>query len=103
MQRFLIALGVLLIAVGVSWPWLAKLPWGRLPGDISIEREGSETVGGFLLSHLGHVPTIGEAFDIDGLHVEVIDAERRRVRKVRITRASPQEDREIEKIGHARE
>jgi uncharacterized membrane-anchored protein len=40
MQRFLIALGVLLIAVGVSWPWLAKLPWGRLPGDISIEREG---------------------------------------------------------------
>ena len=56
-----------------------------------IEREGFETVGGFLLSHLGHVPTIGETFDIDGLHVEVIDAERRRVRKVRITRASGQE------------
>ena len=51
-----------------------------------IEREGFETVGGFLLSHLGHVPAIGETFDIDGLHVEVIDAERRRVRKVRITR-----------------
>ena len=30
---------------------------------------------------------IGETFDIDGLHVEVIDAERRRVRKVRMTRA----------------
>jgi hypothetical protein len=40
MQRFLIALGVLLIGVGLSWPWLGKLPWGRLPGDISIEREG---------------------------------------------------------------
>ena len=38
---------------------------------VSIEREGFETVGGFLLSHLGHVPTIGETFDIDGLHVEV--------------------------------
>ena len=49
---------------------------------VSIEREGFETVGGFLLSHLGHVPTIGETFDIDGLHVEVVDAERRRVRKV---------------------
>ena len=58
---------------------------------VPIEREGFETVGGFLLSHLGHVPAIGETFDIDGLHVEVIDAERRRVRKVRITRASRQE------------
>jgi CBS domain containing-hemolysin-like protein len=49
------------------------------------------------------VPTIGETFDIDGLHVEVIDAERRRVRKVRITRASRQEDDEKEEIGNARE
>ncbi len=53
---------------------------------VPIEREGFETVGGFLLSHLGRVPLIGETFDIDGLHVEVIDAERRRVRKIRMTR-----------------
>ena len=67
---------------------------------VPIEREGFETVGGFLLSHLGHVPAIGETFDIDGLHVEVIDAERRRVRKVRITRASGargQRDREADR------
>jgi putative hemolysin len=66
---------------------------------VPIEREGFETVGGFLLSHLGHVPAIGETFDIDGLHVEVIDAERRRVRKVRISRA----EHEAEQIGNARE
>jgi CBS domain containing-hemolysin-like protein len=54
---------------------------------VPIEREGFETVGGFLLSHLGHVPTVGETFNIDGLHVEVIDAERRRVRKVRMSLA----------------
>jgi putative hemolysin len=54
---------------------------------VAIEREGFETVGGFLLSHLGHVPATGETFDIEGLRVEVIDAERRRVRKVRIWRA----------------
>ena len=53
---------------------------------VAIEREGFETVGGFLLSHLGHVPATGETFDIDSLRVEVIDAERRRVRKVRIWR-----------------
>ena len=40
MQRLLVALGLVLVAAGVLWPWLAKLPWGRLPGDISIEREG---------------------------------------------------------------
>ncbi len=66
---------------------------------VPIEREGFETVGGFLLSHLGHVPAIGETFDIDGLHVQVIDAERRRVRKVRISRA----EHEPEQIGNARE
>jgi len=39
MQRFLIILGVLLFAAGVFWPWLSKLPLGKLPGDITIERE----------------------------------------------------------------
>jgi hypothetical protein len=39
MQRLLIALGLLMVTAGLLWPWLAKLPWGRLPGDISIERE----------------------------------------------------------------
>jgi len=40
MQRFLIATGALLLLAGLLWPWLSKLPWGRLPGDIAIEREG---------------------------------------------------------------
>jgi putative hemolysin len=51
---------------------------------VEIEREGFETVGGFLLSHLGRVPAVGERFDIDGLSVEVLDAERRRINKVRM-------------------
>jgi hypothetical protein len=40
MQRLLIALGVVLLAAGVLWPWLSRLPWGRLPGDISVHRPG---------------------------------------------------------------
>ena len=39
MQRLLIFLGVLFLVAGLLWPWLSKLPWGRLPGDIAIERE----------------------------------------------------------------
>jgi len=39
MQRFLILLGIVLVVAGLAWPWLSRLPWGRLPGDITIERE----------------------------------------------------------------
>ena len=40
MTRILVTLGVILIVVGLAWPWLVKLGLGRLPGDIVIEREG---------------------------------------------------------------
>jgi len=56
--------------------------------DVEIEREGFETVGGYLLSHLGRVPAVGERFELDGLSVEVLDAERRRINKVRMCRLS---------------
>ena len=36
----LVTLGVILIVLGLAWPWLTKLGLGRLPGDIVIEREG---------------------------------------------------------------
>jgi len=39
MARTLIAIGVLMVAAGLAWPWLAKLPLGRLPGDIVIRRD----------------------------------------------------------------
>ena len=39
MQRALIVIGLVLVAAGFAWPWLAKLGLGRLPGDIRIETE----------------------------------------------------------------
>jgi uncharacterized protein HemY len=40
MQRSLIILGLLIALVGAAWPWVSKLPLGRLPGDILIDRPG---------------------------------------------------------------
>ncbi|HEX7113958.1 MAG TPA: DUF2905 domain-containing protein [Steroidobacter sp.] len=40
MQRVLVFLGLLIALIGLAWPWLSKLPLGRLPGDIVIERPG---------------------------------------------------------------
>jgi len=38
-QRALIIVGVVLVAVGLLWPWLGRLPFSRLPGDIAVRRE----------------------------------------------------------------
>ena len=40
MRQWLIAIGILLVAVGLLWPWLTRLGLGRLPGDIVVERGG---------------------------------------------------------------
>ena len=38
MQRALVVLGLTLVVIGLAWPWLGKLPLGRLPGDIIVDR-----------------------------------------------------------------
>jgi len=53
---------------------------------IEIESDGFETVGGWVLARVGRVPAVGERFDIDGLGLEVLEAERRRIHRVRVTR-----------------
>jgi uncharacterized protein HemY len=40
MRRVLIVIGLLIVAVGLAWPWISKLPLGRLPGDIIVDRPG---------------------------------------------------------------
>ncbi len=40
MQRTLIIIGITIVLIGLLWPWLSKLPLGRLPGDILIDRPG---------------------------------------------------------------
>ena len=39
MQRLFITLGIILLVVGLLWPWIQRLGLGRLPGDIAIEKE----------------------------------------------------------------
>jgi len=38
MARFLIVLGLVILVIGLLWPYLSKLGLGRLPGDIVIQR-----------------------------------------------------------------
>ena len=56
---------------------------------VEIEPEGFETVGGYVLTRVGRVPAAGERFDLDGMTVEVLEAERRRIHRVRFMRLQP--------------
>lgn len=38
MQKLLIIFGLIIVIIGVFWPWFSKIPLGRLPGDIVINR-----------------------------------------------------------------
>jgi hypothetical protein len=40
MSRLLVIIGLILVALGLLWPWLSRLGLGRLPGDLVIERDG---------------------------------------------------------------
>ena len=39
MSRLLIGIGLIILLIGITWPWLSRLGLSRLPGDIIIERE----------------------------------------------------------------
>ncbi len=53
---------------------------------VEIERQGFETVGGYLLARLGRVPRMGEQLHVDEVNVEILEAERRRIQRVRMYR-----------------
>jgi CBS domain containing-hemolysin-like protein len=68
----------------------AKVGIGDMAERLGLEIEEGEfeTVGGFVLSRVGRVPAVGERFELaeEGLEVEILEAERRRIHKVRIRR-----------------
>ena len=71
-----------------AWVFSAKVDIDELTErlGVTIVREGFETIGGYLMSRVGRVPAVGEHVVEDGLDIEVLEAERRRILKVRVKR-----------------
>ena len=40
MNRWLLLAGAALIVAAFAWPWLSRIPLGRLPGDLHVHRGG---------------------------------------------------------------
>ncbi|WP_026606978.1 DUF2905 domain-containing protein [Methylocapsa acidiphila] len=39
MSRTLVIIGLVIVAIGLSWRWLGFLKLGRLPGDIVVQNQ----------------------------------------------------------------
>jgi len=55
---------------------------------IQLPQGDYDTVGGWLTAHLGRIPQVGEQINMEGLQIQVIEADPRRISKVHIQRKS---------------
>jgi CBS domain containing-hemolysin-like protein len=53
------------------------------------EDEDYDTVAGLLFDRFGHIPRKGESLAVDGVTIEVLEADDRRIQRVRILRRAP--------------
>ena len=61
----------------------------RLPEEI---RGGYQTLGGFVMHHLEHIPSSGEFFEWEDLRIEVVDMDGNRVDKLLVSRMETPSD-----------
>ncbi|MUZ84371.1 magnesium/cobalt efflux protein, partial [Agrobacterium vitis] len=77
--------------------------------DISAEIDEVDTLGGLLSTAIGRVPQRGEVVQaVAGFELHILDADPRRVKKVRITRMAPiakrlQEGVDLQTVGSGRD
>ncbi len=80
--------GAVVVAGRVNLERLAQALEIPLEADADVG-----TVGGFVTTIFGHIPKVGERTEHEGFLVEVLDAERKRVNRVRFTRVPVAADR----------
>lgn len=66
---------------------------------ISYEEEEFDTLNGYLIAKLGHIPTQEEkpAIELDGVHYQVLTVENKMIASVKVTFVSHDEEEEVEK------
>ncbi|MEY2343142.1 HlyC/CorC family transporter [Acidithiobacillus sp. IBUN Pt1247-S3] len=55
---------------------------------VQLDDDDADTLGGWVSRELGHVPRVGEKLSVQGLHLEVLRADRRRVLSFRLAAPS---------------
>ena len=66
--------------------------------DMEIEADDFTTIAGLVINESGTVPAVGEVLTIRGLEVEVLEADERRILRLRVRKAQQQEN--ASEVGH---
>ena len=66
--------------------------------DMEIEADDFTTIAGLVINESGTVPAVGEVLTIRGLEVEVLEADERRILRLRVRKA--QQENASEVAGH---
>jgi putative hemolysin len=87
-----------------SWLIDGMLPMDELTARFQLmavpaeERGLYQTLGGFVMLHLGHIPSASDHFDWNGLRFEVVDMDGYRVDKVLVAPRPPPPSERIDGI-----
>ncbi len=75
-----------------SYEVLASTEIGKIERlfDMEIEADDFTTIAGLVINESGKVPAVGEHLNIRGLEVEVLEADERRITRLRIKPQQPQ-------------
>ena len=65
---------------------------------VRFEERDFDTVGGLVISGFGRVPAKGESIELRGLRIEVLQADQRRVHKLRIRPVAGEDEGEAESL-----
>jgi putative hemolysin len=63
--------------------------------DMEIEDDDFTTIAGLVINHIGKVPLPGEHLKFRGLEVDVLEADERRIGRLRVKRASSENGNEV--------
>ena len=61
----------------------------RLQTELS-ENGDYDTIAGFVFSHLGRIPKVGETFQLDGVEFNILHADERRLGRLRVVALASQ-------------
>ncbi|RLL54790.1 HlyC/CorC family transporter [Mariprofundus sp. EBB-1] len=62
---------------------------------IQLPQGDYDTVGGWLTAHLGRIPKVGEQLKVRGLQIQIIEADPRRISKLRIQQLTKSSAKEL--------
>ena len=82
-----------------SYEVLASTEIGKIERlfDMEIEADDFTTIAGLVINESGKVPAAGESLTMRGLEVEVVEADERRINRLRVRKAQPENASEV---GH---